>query len=240
MIVPEEFRHHAHKFVDWMADYLQQVEKYPVKSQVKPGEIYDQLPDHPPTKGESIDVIMADFQNIILPGMTHWQSPNFFAYFPANSSYPSILAEMLTATLGAQCMVWETSPAAAELEERVMNWLKQMTGLPSYLDGVIQDTASTATLCAIITARERISDFRINDKGFKDFTNLRVYCSTETHSSIEKDIKIAGLGRKNLIKIPVDNQYRMDTQALEEALKKDIEAGKKPFCHNRNNRLHSR
>jgi aromatic-L-amino-acid decarboxylase len=230
MINIDEFRHHAHQFVDWMADYLQQVEKYAVKSQVKPREIFNQLPDHPPSEGESIDAIMADFQKIIMPGMTHWQSPNFFAYFPANSSYPSILAEMLTATLGAQCMVWETSPAAAELEERVMNWLKLMTGLPSYLDGVIQDTASTATLCAIITARERISDFRINDEGFKDFTDLRAYCSTETHSSIEKDIKIAGLGRKNLIKVPVDTLYRMDTKGLEEAIKKDIEAGKKPFC----------
>jgi aromatic-L-amino-acid decarboxylase len=230
MIDSEAFRRYAHQFVDWMADYLEQVEKSPVKSQVKPRSIYDKLPEHPPIKGESIDDIMADFQNILMPGMTHWQSPNFFAYFPANSSYPSILAEMLTATIGAQCMVWETSPAAAELEEKVMNWLKQMTGLPHQMDGVIQDTASTATLCAIITAREKISDFRINDQGFRDYIDLRAYCSTETHSSIEKDMKIAGLGRKNLIKVPVDNVFRMNTQALEEAIKKDIEAGKKPFC----------
>jgi aromatic-L-amino-acid decarboxylase len=230
MIDSEEFRRYAHQFVDWMADYLQDVERYPVKSPAQPRDIYNKLPDNPPFNGETIDAIMADFQAIIMPGITHWQSPNFFAYFPANSSYPSVLAEMLTATLAAQCMVWETSPAAAELEEKVMNWLKQMTGLPSSWDGVIQDTASTATLCAILTAREKFSGFKINEEGFKNFTGLRVYCSTETHSSIEKDVKIAGLGRRNLIKVRVDDQFRMDPNALEEAIKNDLSAGLKPLC----------
>ena len=123
MINTQEFRKQAHLFVDWMADYLDDIEKYPVKSQVLPGEIFKQLPDVPPEESETIEKIFSDFQHIILPGITHWQSPNFFAYFPANSSFPSILAEMLTATLGTQCMIWETSPAAAELEEKVLNWL---------------------------------------------------------------------------------------------------------------------
>ena len=155
MIDNKEFRKYAHQFVDWMADYLESKEKYAVKSMVRPGEIYDHLPEHPPQESESIDSIMEDFQHIIMPGMTHWQSPNFFAYFPANSSYPSILAEMLTATLGAQCMMWDTSPAAAELEERVMKWIRQMINLPGDFEGVIQDTASSATLCAILSAREK-------------------------------------------------------------------------------------
>jgi len=230
MIDIKEFRRYAHEFVDWMADYLEHVEQYPVKSQVRPHEVFDKLPGHPPAEGEAMDAIMKDFQDIILPGMTHWQSPSFFAYFPANSSYPSVLAEMLTATLAAQCMVWETSPAAAELEEKMMNWLKEMTGLPAAWDGVIQDTASTATLCAILTARERFSDFKINEEGFGDFIGLRVYCSTETHSSIEKDVKIAGLGRRNLVKVRVDDLYRLDPAALEEAIMKDRAAGLKPLC----------
>ena len=155
MINSKEFRKYAHEFVDWMADYLESVEKYPVKSQVKPGDIYRKIPDSPPEEGESMDEIFKDFQDIIVPGMTHWQSPNYFAYFTANSSYPSLLAEMLTSTMAAQCMVWETSPAAAELEEKVLNWLRDMIGLPEMFEGVIQDTASTATLVALLTAREK-------------------------------------------------------------------------------------
>jgi aromatic-L-amino-acid decarboxylase len=138
MINTQEFRKQAHIFVDWMADYLDDIEKYPVKSKVLPGEIFKQLPDVPPEESETIEKIFSDFQRIILPGITHWQSPNFFAYFPANSSFPSLLAEMLTATLGTQCMIWETSPAAAELEEKVLNWLKSMIGIPENFQGVIQ------------------------------------------------------------------------------------------------------
>src|SRR5664279_1367903 len=164
-----------------------------------------------------MSVIMQDFNKIIMPGMTHWQSPNFFAYFPANSSYPSVLAEMLTAALGSQCMIWETSPAAAELEEITMNWLKQMTGLPSHWEGVIQDSASSSTLAAILAARERASGFSINDQGFTTKEKFRIYCSTETHSSIDKAVKIAGLGRVNLKKISVDKQYALNPEALEHA-----------------------
>lgn len=226
----KEFRSYAHEFVDWMADYLEQVEKLPVKAQVEPGDIYRQIPDKAPVKGESMAEIFIDFMNIILPGMTHWQSPNFFAYFPANSSYPSLLAEMLTATLGAQCMKWETSPAAAELEEKMMEWLKEMTGLPKHFQGVIQDSASTATLVAILNAREKLSEFQVNEKGMKWFDNFRVYCSTETHSSIEKAVKIAGIGSQNLVKVGVDDRHSLDPRLLKQAIEADLKVGNKPIC----------
>ncbi|HOW26798.1 MAG TPA: pyridoxal-dependent decarboxylase [Bacteroidales bacterium] len=230
MITTSEFRDQAHRFVDWMADFFEQVEHLPVKSSVKPGEIYRQLPESPPGAGETIDQIMKDFQHIIMPGMTHWQSPSFFAYFPANSSYPSVLAEMLTATLGAQCMVWDTSPAAAELEEKMMNWLRQMTGLPSNWDGVIQDTASAATLVAILSAREKYSDFQINETGIHHQKSFRVYCTSETHSSLEKAVKIAGLGKNNLIRVAVDEQFRMRPEDLERAIGSDLRNGKAPLA----------
>lgn len=225
-----EFRRYAHELVDWMADYLENVENYPVKSQSQPGEIYNKLPSSPPLQSEGMEHIFKDFKDTILPGITHWQSPNFFAYFPANASPPSILAEMLTATLGAQCMIWETSPAAAELEEKVMNWLKTMTGLPRDFEGCIQDTASTATLCAILSAREKASNFEINEKGATQSEPFRVYCSSETHSSIEKAVKIAGIGSANLIKIETDDSLRISPEKLDEAIAKDIEDGKKPIC----------
>jgi aromatic-L-amino-acid/L-tryptophan decarboxylase len=226
----QEFREWAHRFVDWMADYYEQVEQFPVKSQVSPGDILSRLPGQPPQDGEDMQQIFSDFQEIILPGITHWQSPNFFAYFPANGSFPSILAEMLTAALGAQCMVWETSPAAAELEEMVMDWLKTMTGLPPAWTGVIQDTASTATLAAILSARERSTEFRINDTGFPGNKIIRIYCSTETHSSVEKAVKIAGMGRQNLVKVSVDRRFRMDVDALKKAILEDMENGMLPCC----------
>lgn len=227
---PEEFRKHAHQLVDWMLDYYENIDKLPVKSQVSPGEILSKLPASAPQSGESMDQILKDFNELILPGMTHWQNPNFFAYFPANASFPSLLAEMLTATLASQCMIWDTSPAAAELEEQMMNWLKQMTGLPTDWAGVIQDGASTATLTAILTARETKSAYRINKEGFNSQQQFRVYCSTETHSSVEKAVKIAGLGKSNLIKISVDDSLAMDIEALEKAIKKDISAGFIPLC----------
>lgn len=226
----EEFKKQAHQFVDWMAEYFETVEKFPVKAKVNPGEILEKLPLNPPAEAESMDEIFHDFRQTILPGMTHWQSPNFFAYFPANSSYPSVLAEMLTATLGAQCMIWETSPAAAELEERVMNWLIQMMGLPQEFEGVIQDTASTATLTALLTAREKASEFQINENGFKGNEKFRIYCSTETHSSVEKAVKIAGFGRNSLVKIDVDEDFKIKPGLLQEAINRDIEQGFRPLC----------
>ena len=143
---PDEFRKYAHELVEWMAGYMENVENYPVKSSVSPGEIKGKIPDNPPLHPEPFSALMRDFEEIIMPGITHWQNPNFFAYFPANTSPPSILAEMLIAALGAQCMIWETSPAAAELEEKMMIWLRNMIGLPAQFEGVIQDSASTATL----------------------------------------------------------------------------------------------
>ena len=182
-----------------------------------------------PQDSEQFEKIFEDFEQIIMPGMTHWQNPSFHAYFPGNSSYPSLLGEMLTSTLAAQCMIWETSPAAAELEERVLNWLKDAMQLPSGFQGVIQDTASTATLSAILTARERVSQFGINESGF-DHNKYRIYCSSETHSSIEKAVKIAGFGRSNLVKIPVDDKLRMDSLALKSAIENDKKNGLTPTC----------
>jgi aromatic-L-amino-acid decarboxylase len=225
----EEFRKYAHQFADWMADYYENIEKYPVKSQVKPGKILNKLPDLPPVRGESMDQIFTDFQNIILPGITHWQNPNFFAYFTANTSFPSILAEMLTAAIASQCMIWETSPAAAELEEKVMNWLRTMIHLPEDFEGVIQDTASTATLVAMLTAREKSTDYAINEQGFTGSEKFRIYCSTETHSSIEKATKIAGFGKKNLVKVEVDDNLAMRPDKLREAIENDTARGFKPF-----------
>jgi aromatic-L-amino-acid/L-tryptophan decarboxylase len=226
----KEFRKHAHLIVDWMADYLDEIEKYPVKSKVIPGDIYNCFPDAAPSGSVGMELIMHDFETLVMPGITHWQSPNFFAYFPANSSYPSVLAEMLTATLGVQGMIWETSPAAAELEEKMMLWLKEMTGLPASWKGVIQDTASTATLTAILSARERCTHFLSNLSGPEALKGLRVYCSSETHSSIEKAVKIAGLGSQNLVKVKVDKDFRMDVAALRKAIETDLEAGLIPAC----------
>ncbi len=226
----EEFRKHAHELVEWMAGYMDNVENYPVKSHVRPGEIINRLPAGPPLKPESFEALMKDFEEIIMPGISHWQSPNFFAYFPANTSPPSILAEMIISTLSAQCMIWETSPAAAELEEKMMIWLRDLIGLPSDFEGVIQDTSSTSTLAAILTAREKLSGFVINEEGAGKAGTLRVYCSEQTHSSIEKAVKISGIGRKNLVKLPVKDDFSMDASKLREAIEADKIKGYNPCC----------
>ncbi|WP_394750575.1 pyridoxal phosphate-dependent decarboxylase family protein [Spongiimicrobium salis] len=226
----KEFRKYAYQFVDWMADYMDNVEDYPVKSQVYPKEIYHQLQGSIPEEGESLDIIFSDFKNIILPGVTHWQNPNFFAYFQANTSTPSLLAEMLTATLGVQGMKWDTSPASTELEEKVMEWLKKPMGIPEHWTGVIQDSASSATLASIITAREQKSKHQVNKKGFEGFTKFRIYCSEETHSSIEKGAKIAGIGKHNVIKIPTNAQLQLRTEVLLESIQEDIQNGYEPLC----------
>ena len=224
----EEFRRRAHETVNWMADYLEGIEEYPVRAQVSPGDILNQLPPSPPAEGEPFDDIMSDLDNVIMPGMTHWQHPSFHAYFPANNSPPSILAEMVVSTLAPQCMIWQTSPAATELEERVMEWLRGMLGLPNTFTGVLQDTASTATLCAILSARERATDFGSNARGMGVWGNLTAYCSSETHSSIEKGVKIAGLGRENLRKVPVDVDFAMVPSELEDAIEADLDEGNRP------------
>ena len=226
----KDFRKYAHQLADRIADYYEDIEKYPVKSQVKPKEIFDLLPDKAPLESDDFEKILNDFDKIIMPGITHWQHPRFHAYFPANTSFPSLLGEMLTSALGAQCMMWETSPAAAELEEKMMIWLRQMIGLPKEFEGVIQDTASTATLVSILTAREHYSNFGINKDGFNSAENYRVYCSSEAHSSIEKAVKIAGIGKNNLVKIPVDEEFKMIPEELNDAVIFDIQRGYRPLC----------
>lgn len=225
----EAFRKHAHELVDWMADYFENIEDYPVLPDVKPGDIFDQLPNSAPQKAESFDQIFKDFKEIIIPGITHWESPNFMAYFPANKSKASVLGEMLMSTLGSQCMIWLTSPAAAELEEQMMNWLREMLGLDDSFTGVIQDTASTATLCALLTAREKYSNYQVNEKGFRD-EKFTIYASKEIHSSIDKDVKIAGFGLENLRKIKVDEHFAMKPDALEKQIQKDKANGYTPLC----------
>ncbi len=223
----EAFKKHGYELIDWIADYYTTIESRPVKSSVAPKDILNQIPSSPPQETETFESIMKDVNEKIMPGITHWQHPNFHAYFPGNSSFPSLLGEMITSTLGAQCMIWETSPAAAELEEAVMNWLKEMMDLPDKWHGVIQDTASTATLVALISARERQTNFQVNEKGFED-KKLRIYCSKEIHSSIDKAVKIAGFGRANLVKIPVDKKMAMIPSALKTAIEKDLEEGNIP------------
>jgi aromatic-L-amino-acid decarboxylase len=213
-----------------MADYLGNVEDYPVMAQVKPGEIAALLAPAAPEEGEPMERIFADFQSQIMPGITHWQHPSFFAYFPANSSPPSVLAEMLTAAIAPQCMLWQTSPAATEMETRVLDWLRQMIGLPEGFDGVIQDSASSAMLCALLTARERATQWRGNEKGLTGLAPLCVYVSEQVHSAADKDVMVAGMGLEYLRKIPVDDDFALRPEALAAAIEADIAAGYTPCC----------
>ncbi len=229
----KSFRKYGHELIDWVADYMEKVETYPVMSRSKPGEVRAALPADPPNKGEEMREIIEDLDRIIMPGITHWQHPGFFAYFPANTSGPSILAELVSAALGVNAMVWQTSPAATELEQVVMDWLRRMLDLPEEFRGVIQDTASVSTVCALLAARERLSGFEINEKGFPVWPAgeaMRIYTSTEAHSSIEKGARITGFGGENVIEIQVDGKYAMDPEALEKAVEKDIAGGLKPCC----------
>lgn len=230
---PGEFRRWGYAVIDWIADYYKRVESLPVLSRVRPGEIRAQLPPHPPHQGEPFPRILADLENIILPGITHWQSPKFFAYFPANSSGPSVLGELLAAGLGVQGMLWSTSPACTELETHVLDWLGDLLNLPQKFKsaksggGVIQDSASSAALCAILAARERATNFLSNERGYTG--KLIAYASTQTHSSIEKGVKIAGIGKNNLRLIEVDEKFAMRPDLLAWQIKKDREAGFIPF-----------
>jgi len=227
-MTPEEFRHHAHMVVDWMADYMSSVVDYPVRSQVKPGDIEAQLSESPPEYGEPFETIFKDFCSIVMPGITHWQHPRFFAYFPANSSPPSVLGEMIISTLAAQCMLWQTSPAATEMETRVLQWVAQILGLPSDFCGVIQDSASTATLCAVLVAREKATGWQVDEVGPTAGPPVVFYCSAQSHSSVEKAIRIAGIGRKWLRKIPLDENWAMRPDLLQAAITADRAAGHIP------------
>jgi aromatic-L-amino-acid/L-tryptophan decarboxylase len=231
-MTPSEFRQHGRQVVDWIADYMERVERFPVLSQVTPGQIRAQLPAAPPAKGEPFDAILRDVDRIILPGITHWQSPNFFAYFPSNNSGPSILGELLSAGLGVQGMMWATSPACTELETHVLDWMADMLALPRHFKsdstggGVIQDSASSATLTAIIAARERATGGRGNVTGLDG--KLVAYTSTQAHSSVEKGVRVAGLGSANLRLIDVDERFAMRPESLAAAVEKDRAAGLVP------------
>jgi len=224
----EEFRLWGHRFIDWVAEYLEDVGRYPVRPALQPGDVKKKLPTAAPSHGESMEAVFRDFEKVVVPGITHWQHPSWFAYFSANNSPPSVLAELLTAGIGAQCMIWETSPAAAELEEVMMEWLRKLLGLPKGWTGVIQDTASTASLVALLTAREKITDFQANRRGLRE--PLVVYASEEAHSSIEKGVKIAGFGKENLRKILTDDAFAMIPDRLEEAIRADEADGLRPAC----------
>jgi aromatic-L-amino-acid decarboxylase len=226
MLDPKDFKLHADPIVDWIDHYLNNLTDFPVKSKVAPGEIYHAIPPEAPQRAEAMESIMKDLDQTILPGITHWQHPGFHAYFPANSSVESVLAECITSAIGAQCMIWETSPAAAELEQRMMEWLSQAMGFPPGFEGVIQDSASSATLVALITAREVATGFRSNEEGVPN--NLRVYGSSETHSSIEKAVGVCGMGKRNLVKVGTDRNLAMDPTLLEKAIEEDLKKGLKP------------
>ena len=229
-MTPEEFRRHGHAMVDWIAEYLERVEDLPVQSRAVPGELLTKLPHRAPTHGEPFEAMLLDVDELILPGITHWQSPNFFGYFPANSSGPSILGELLSAGFGVQGMLWSTSPAATELETAVMDWLVRLLDLPEQFlstgpgGGVIQDSASSATLCALLAARERAV------RGGADPAALTVYASTQAHSSLQKAVKIAGLPDEALRLVDVDTErFCLRPEVLIGLVHADRDAGRTPF-----------
>src|SRR5205823_5909865 len=230
---PEAFRRHGHQVVDWMADYLAKVGKYPVLAQIAPGDIRRSLPGQPPMQPEAMEAILADFDQLLMSGITHWNSPGFMAYFGITGSGPGILGEMLSAALNVNAMLWRTSPAATELEQVTLDWLRQMLGLPSPLFGVINDTASSGTLYALAAAREAIPGLHIRQEGMSgraEVPRLRYYASQEAHSSVEKAGIVLGVGQAGLRKIGVDSAFRMDLAQLERAIEEDIAAGWRPFA----------
>jgi aromatic-L-amino-acid decarboxylase len=232
-MTPDEFRRHGHAVVDWIADYYERIESFPVVSRAEPGQIRASLPPDPPAKGEPFPRILADIEKLILPGITHWQSPNFHAYFPSNASGPAILGDLLSSGLAVQGMLWATSPACTELETHVLDWLVGMLGLPEKFlststgGGVIQDTASSASLCAMLAARERTTNFASNRRGCDG--KLAAYTSSQAHSSLEKAAQIAGIGRDNLRLIEVDENFAMRPNVLAQQIEKDRQAGLVPF-----------
>src|SRR6202522_4359731 len=228
-MTPDEFRRHGHAVVDWIAGYRSRIESFPVLSQVKPGQIRASLPATPPAHGEPFDALLKDVETLILPGVTHWQSPNFFAYFPCNASGPGILGDLLSSGLGVQGMLWSTSPACTELETHVLDWLVSMLGLPEKFlssgdgGGVIQDTASSAALCALLAARERATNYSSNQAGCDG--RIVAYVSTQTHSSLQKAAMTAVLGADNLRLIEADKNFGMPPGALARQVEVDKLAG---------------
>ena len=225
----DEFADWSARIGTWGADYHKSLRDRPVRAQTKPGDIAAQLPAHAPEAPESMDAIFADIDRIVMPGITHWQHPRFFAYFPANAAPPSMLADQVVNTIASQCMLWQTSPAATEVETRMMEWLQDALGLPTAFKGVIQDSASSATLAAVLTMRERALDWAGNQTGLGAHPALRIYCSDQVHTSIDRAIWVSGIGQNNLIKLPSGGAHRgVDTKALEAAIIADKAAGFMP------------
>lgn len=228
----EEFRRHGYELIDWIADYFEHIEELPVLAQIEPGDLKAQLPAAPPQQGEPMQQILADVDRLIVPALTHWSHPSFFAYFATSTSAPGIFGELLSAAFDNKAMLWRTSPASTELEEVTLDWLRQMMGLDAGLTGIIYDTASVSSMHAIAAAREGV-EMRIREEGMSgrsDLPLLRVYASEQAHSSIDKGIITLGLGQRALRKIPTDSEFRMDPRALAAAIEEDKRAGFLPFC----------
>jgi aromatic-L-amino-acid decarboxylase len=228
----KDFREQAHRLADWIADYLENPERFPVLSRVRPGDIRRGLPSSAPERGENFDAIFADFERVIMPGITHWNHPGFFAYFAISSSAPGVLAEFLSAALNQQAMLWRTSPAATELEEVTLAWLRQLVGLPDAFDGVIYDTASVSTLHALAAARDAAVP-RVRAEGLaarSDTRGLRIYCGEHAHSSVDKAVILLGLGHQALTRIPADAEFRMRPELLARAIADDRAAGLLPIA----------
>jgi aromatic-L-amino-acid decarboxylase len=229
----DEFRKAGHRLIDRIAEYIESIEDYPVLSEAKPGSILSLLPDDPPEEGESFDIILDDFERIVLPGITHWNHPKFFAYFSSTGSGPGILGELLASALNVNAMLWKTSPSATELERKTLDWLRKMVGLPEAYWGILYDTASVSTLHAVAAAREALENGRIRDKGMAgraDLPTLRMYASENAHSSVYKAAATLGVGLENAVKIRTDDLGRMDVSDLQTKIDEDRSAGRQPFC----------
>ena len=225
----DEFVKWGTRISNWAYGYHSSLRERPVRAQVAPGEILNALPPEPPKLGINMETVFADFERIIMPGITHWQHPRFFAYFPANATPPSMLADYLTTVIALQCMLWQTSPAATEMETRMLQWLRHSLGLAEHFEGVIQDSASSATLAAVLTMREKALTWSGNQQGLSSHPTLRVYASDEVHSSVDRAIGMAGIGKENLKRIPTIGTIRsMDPDALEAAFLEDFSNGMKP------------
>ena len=228
-MTPDEFRSLGHALIEWVAAYRERLETLPVMSQVAPGDVRGKLPASPPEEGESLSAITGDLERIVLPGITHWNHPSFFAYFPSNTSFASVLADLVASGLGAQAMSWQTSPAATEVEEVVIDWLRQLLGLDAAFSGVIHDTASTATLCALLCARERATFYGQNREGLQaGEAPLVIYASEQGHSSIEKAALLAGFGKRHLRLIETDDAHALRLDKLVDAIAADRAAGLRP------------
>jgi aromatic-L-amino-acid decarboxylase len=228
----EEFRRFGYELVDWISEYFEHIEGLPVLSSIEPGDLKAQLPSSPPQLGEPMEKIISDLDRLIVPALTHWSHPSFFAYFATSTSGPGILGELLTAAFDNKAMLWRTSPASTELENVTLDWLRQMMGLDAGMTGIIYDTASVSSMHAIAAAREGV-ERRIREEGMSgrpDLPLLRVYVSEQAHSSIEKGVITLGLGQRGLRKIPTDSEFRMDPNALAAAIEEDKRNGFLPFC----------